>query len=78
MEKYKFLFEVSDFLYLNKYQCTVLKDKPQEFAKTYNKKIKLIESEKELSHVVKVNIDNAFTAITIDKEPMAITDSSRM
>ena len=33
------------------YQCTVLKDKPQEFAKTYNKKIKLIESEKELSHV---------------------------
>ena len=65
-------------LYLNIYQCTVLKDKPQEFAKTYNKKIKLIESEKELSHVVEVNIDNAFTAITIDKEPMAITDSSRM
>ena len=54
------------------------KDKQQEFAKTYNKKIKLIESEKELSHVVEVNIDNAFTAITIDKEPMAITDSSRM
>ena len=27
------------------------KDKQQEFAKTYHKKIKLIESEKELSHV---------------------------
>ena len=37
------------------------------------RKIKLIEKEIDFSLVVKVNIDNAFTAITIDKEPMAIS-----
>ena len=55
-----------------------LKTNHRSLLKHTIRKIKLIEPEKELSHVVEVNIDNAFTAITIDKEPMAITDSSRM